>query len=153
MAEYRQRSGFHQFPDGVDPYKVPGDPKSGLLWGISPDALQPNGTGDDLVQTLFGAECPIEKLILIIAELFKQTFLAPVTLTRKQVTMSVNRLSKIMRIMPKDFYTFTLPIPEFRNICRILSPNGDTPKTNIPTITTGRRNFTSGKRDDWLAVT
>lgn len=40
----------HQFPDGVDPYKVKGDPSSGLLWGISNAALRPNGTGDTLVQ-------------------------------------------------------------------------------------------------------
>jgi hypothetical protein len=25
----------HQFPDSVDPYRKPGDPSSGLLWGIS----------------------------------------------------------------------------------------------------------------------
>ena len=25
----------HQFPDGIDPYKIPGDSTSGLLWGIS----------------------------------------------------------------------------------------------------------------------
>jgi len=50
LPEYRKLSGYHQFPDGVDPYKVPGDSKSGLLWGISPDALQPNGTGDRLKQ-------------------------------------------------------------------------------------------------------
>lgn len=41
----------HQFADGVDPYKTPGDPKSGLLWGISSDTLKPNGTGDSRVQT------------------------------------------------------------------------------------------------------
>ncbi len=40
----------HQFPDGIDPYKIPGDPKSGLLWGISDAKLLPNGTGDKLVQ-------------------------------------------------------------------------------------------------------
>lgn len=40
----------HQIPDGVDPYKTPGDPSSGLLWGISPATLQPKGTGDKLVQ-------------------------------------------------------------------------------------------------------
>jgi len=51
LAEYRKQSGYHQFPDGVDPYIVPGDPASGLLWGISPDELQPNGTGDGLPQT------------------------------------------------------------------------------------------------------
>jgi hypothetical protein len=41
----------HQFADNIDPYKVPGDPKSGLLWGISSDTLKPNGTGDSRVQT------------------------------------------------------------------------------------------------------
>lgn len=40
----------HQFPDGVDPYKVPGDPSSGLLWGISDDILLPDGTGDEKLQ-------------------------------------------------------------------------------------------------------
>lgn len=40
----------HQFPDGIDPYKKPGDPSSGLVWGISPAALDPNGTGDKKVQ-------------------------------------------------------------------------------------------------------
>lgn len=40
----------HQFPDGVDPYKIKGDSTSGLLWGISPAALSSDGTGDKLVQ-------------------------------------------------------------------------------------------------------
>ncbi|AQG81648.1 FAD-dependent oxidoreductase [Spirosoma montaniterrae] len=40
----------HQFPDGVDPYVVPGKPESGLLYGISSAKLQPNGTGDASVQ-------------------------------------------------------------------------------------------------------
>ena len=41
----------HQFPDGVDPYKTPGDTASGLLWGISSEKLAPKGTGDKKVQT------------------------------------------------------------------------------------------------------
>lgn len=41
---------LHQFPDGIDPYKIPGDPSSGLLWGISPETIQPKGTGDKKVQ-------------------------------------------------------------------------------------------------------
>lgn len=41
----------HQFADGVDPYKIQGEAKSGLLWGVSKDTVQPNGTGDDRVQT------------------------------------------------------------------------------------------------------
>lgn len=41
----------HQFPDGIDPYKIPGDSTSGLLWGISNNTLLPNGTGNKMVQT------------------------------------------------------------------------------------------------------
>ncbi|HEY4154379.1 MAG TPA: FAD-dependent oxidoreductase [Puia sp.] len=40
----------HQFPDGVDPYLVPGNPQSGLLWGISGEALAPKGSGDKKIQ-------------------------------------------------------------------------------------------------------
>lgn len=40
----------HQFPDGVDPFVVPGHPESGLLWGIGSRTLKPDGTGDDCVQ-------------------------------------------------------------------------------------------------------
>ncbi|MEO6357588.1 MAG: FAD-dependent oxidoreductase, partial [Ferruginibacter sp.] len=39
------------FPDGVDPYKIPGDAASGLLWGISNNKVLPNGTGNKMVQT------------------------------------------------------------------------------------------------------
>ncbi len=40
----------HQFPDGVDPYKVPGQPASGLLWGISASPPAPDGSGDNKLQ-------------------------------------------------------------------------------------------------------
>ena len=40
----------HQFPDGIDPYRVEGDPSSGLLWGISDAEVEPDGTGDEMVQ-------------------------------------------------------------------------------------------------------
>lgn len=40
----------HQFPDGIDPYKIPGKPESGLVWGISPAPLEPKGAGDKKVQ-------------------------------------------------------------------------------------------------------
>jgi hypothetical protein len=40
----------HQFPDGIDPYKVPGDSSSGLIWGISNGVLAPRGSGDKKVQ-------------------------------------------------------------------------------------------------------
>jgi hypothetical protein len=40
----------HQFPDGIDPYRIKGDSTSGLLWGISNHHLMPNGSGDRKVQ-------------------------------------------------------------------------------------------------------
>lgn len=40
----------HQFPEGIDPYKIKGNPQSGLIWGVSDEALLPNGTGDKKVQ-------------------------------------------------------------------------------------------------------
>jgi hypothetical protein len=45
-----QMREHHQFPDGVDPYKVPGKPESGLLWGISNGTLLPSGSADTKVQ-------------------------------------------------------------------------------------------------------
>ena len=40
----------HQFPDGIDPYNVPGKPESGLLWGISDQVLLSEGSADNLLQ-------------------------------------------------------------------------------------------------------
>lgn len=40
----------HQFPEGVDPYVEKGNPKSGLLWGVSNKPLAPTGSGDKTVQ-------------------------------------------------------------------------------------------------------
>jgi hypothetical protein len=41
----------HQFPDGIDPYRVKGDSTSGLIWGIGNSKLLPNGSGDRKVQS------------------------------------------------------------------------------------------------------
>ena len=40
----------HQFEDGIDPYIVEGDSTSGLLWGINPEPIQADGTGDKKIQ-------------------------------------------------------------------------------------------------------
>ena len=40
----------HYFKDKIDPYKIPGDPKSGLLPRISPEPVAENGTGDKKIQ-------------------------------------------------------------------------------------------------------
>jgi FAD dependent oxidoreductase len=45
-----QMKSKHQFADSIDPYKVKGRPESGLLWGISPEPMQPAGSGDEKVQ-------------------------------------------------------------------------------------------------------
>jgi hypothetical protein len=45
-----QVRNLHQFEHPVDPYKVEGDPSSGLLPGIDPSPLEPEGTGDRRVQ-------------------------------------------------------------------------------------------------------
>lgn len=47
-VQYRDK---HQFPDGIDPYKVAGQPESGLVWGVSNGTLLPDGTGNKMVQT------------------------------------------------------------------------------------------------------
>ena len=40
----------HQFPPATDPYRIPGNPESGLLWGISSSPLELQGSGDRHVQ-------------------------------------------------------------------------------------------------------
>ena len=42
---------YHQFPHGVDPFVEPGNPESGLLWGIENHSALPNGTGDNRIQS------------------------------------------------------------------------------------------------------
>jgi hypothetical protein len=41
---------LHRFTKAVDPFVKPGDPASGLLWGIQANSLPPDGTGDKCVQ-------------------------------------------------------------------------------------------------------
>lgn len=45
-----QHQDKHQFLAKVDPYKIPGDPKSGLLWGVSAELPGKNGDGDRSLQ-------------------------------------------------------------------------------------------------------
>lgn len=50
LPTYQKQSGWHQFPDGVSPYITVGDPKSGLLYGISKDKPSATGSGDKRIQ-------------------------------------------------------------------------------------------------------
>lgn len=45
------RSTKNQLPSGIDPYVVKGDPSSGLLPGVNPNAGGGDGAGDDRLQT------------------------------------------------------------------------------------------------------
>ena len=45
-----QQGSRHQFPDGVSPYVTPGNPASGLVYGVSAEPLAATGTGDKKVQ-------------------------------------------------------------------------------------------------------
>lgn len=56
-----QLQHLHQFPDGVDPYIEKGNPASGLLWGISPYTVAPNGMGDRKVQAYNFRLCLTDK--------------------------------------------------------------------------------------------
>lgn len=49
-VEPEQNTKAHRFEKPVDPYRKPGDPKSGLVWGIQVTSLPPSGSGDRLVQ-------------------------------------------------------------------------------------------------------
>jgi FAD dependent oxidoreductase len=40
----------HQFPDGVDPYKISGESANGVLWGINTNPPDQRGTGDKKIQ-------------------------------------------------------------------------------------------------------
>ena len=51
---------FNHFKQKVDPYKIPGNPKSGLLLGISSDKLQTNGTADHKIQAYCYRVCMSE---------------------------------------------------------------------------------------------
>lgn len=45
-----QISKDNQVPPGIDPYVVPGNPASGLIWGVSPEPVGEAGSGDHKVQ-------------------------------------------------------------------------------------------------------
>ena len=50
LPAYLKQSGRHQFPDSISPYKIPNQPSSGLLYGISTNKPGKTGAGDRLVQ-------------------------------------------------------------------------------------------------------
>ncbi|MDR1091381.1 MAG: FAD-dependent oxidoreductase [Prevotella sp.] len=47
----------HQVPDGIDPYIIKGDSTSGVIYGVNPEPVQPDGTGDKKVQAYCFRTC------------------------------------------------------------------------------------------------
>jgi hypothetical protein len=45
-----QLSEFHQLPDHIDPYRIEGNAKSGLVWGVGSGEIRPTGSGDKTIQ-------------------------------------------------------------------------------------------------------
>jgi hypothetical protein len=41
----------NQLPKGISAYRTPGDPTSGLLPGVEPEPMEPDGTADDRIQS------------------------------------------------------------------------------------------------------
>ncbi|MGL4401875.1 MAG: FAD-dependent oxidoreductase [Luteolibacter sp.] len=52
-----KRAVKNQLPDGIDPYIKPGDPNSGLLPGVNPDAGGEDGEGDKRLQAFCFRMC------------------------------------------------------------------------------------------------
>jgi FAD dependent oxidoreductase len=52
-----KRAVKNQLPDGIDPYIKPGDPSSGLLPGVNPDAGGEDGEGDHRLQAFCFRMC------------------------------------------------------------------------------------------------
>lgn len=67
----------NQLPDGIDPYKVPGDPSSGLLWGISNASLPALGSGDKKIQAYNFRICltndPVNRIPIIKPDAYDST--------------------------------------------------------------------------------
>lgn len=89
----------HQFPDGVDPYRIKGKPESGLLWGISPASPRATGTGDKMVQAYNFRICltndPANMIPITRPENYDSTrYELLVRLMEKEPTRPFNRILK-----------------------------------------------------------
>lgn len=108
----------HQFPEGIDPYKIPGDKNSGLIWGISPELLPKQGTGDRKVQAYNFRICLTNKPANMI----------PIT---KPANYDSTRYELLVRLMEKE------PERPFNLILKPdLMPNGKTDINNNGPIST-----------------
>jgi hypothetical protein len=108
----------HQFPDGIDPYRIKGKPESGLLWGISPASPRATGSGDKMVQTYNFRICLSNDPANMI----------PIT---KPENYDSSRYELLVRLMEKE------PTRPFNRILKPdLMPNGKTDINNNGPIST-----------------
>jgi hypothetical protein len=96
----------HQFPDGIDPYKIPGKPESALLWGINDGPLLPDGTGNKMVQTYNIRVCltknPANRIPITKPEDYNpDRYELLIRLIEKKAVKSINDFMKIDK-MPGD---------------------------------------------------
>jgi len=61
-VQKNRRDHAHYFFSDISPYKVEGDPTSGLLSRISPDPLKQDGIGDDKIQAYCFRMCLTDAL-------------------------------------------------------------------------------------------
>lgn len=81
----------HQFRDPVDPYVVPGDASSGLLWGINPGGVEAQGTGDRKVQAYCFRICLTDSVANMI----------PITRPQDYDPMRYELLARLMEVTPE----------------------------------------------------
>lgn len=94
----------HYFKDNVDPYKIPGDPSSGLLPRISPEAPGENGTADKKVQ----AYC----FRLCLTQLAENK--VPITKPEGYDSTQYELLARVSATRWNEFFGKYDPIPNFK---------------------------------------
>lgn len=94
----------HYFKDNVDPYKVPGDPSSGLLPRISSEAPGENGTADKKVQ----AYC----FRLCLTQLAENK--VPITKPEGYDSTQYELLARVSETRWNEFFGKYDPIPNFK---------------------------------------
>jgi hypothetical protein len=102
-----QMSIMHQFPDSIDPYRVEGDPSSGLCWGISDATLQPHGSGDKFIQAYNFRICLTDNPAI------RRPFEKPATYDPAKYEL----LARATRKMPPDINLYLLydsEMPDFK---------------------------------------
>lgn len=94
----------HYFKDNVDPYKIPGDPSSGLLPRISSEAPGENGTADKKVQ----AYC----FRLCLTQLAENK--VPITKPEGYDSTQYELLARVSATRWNEFFGKYDPIPNFK---------------------------------------